>query len=59
MQVDARTRFAQLRIGLGPFGGSFQVALEALFSIRPWNIKVDDNMILWNFHIMEPQSVQL
>ena len=58
MQVDARTRFAQLRIGLGPFGGSFQVALEALFSIRPGNIKVDDNVILRNFHVVQSRSIQ-
>ena len=53
MQVDARTRFAKLGIGLWPFGSSFKVALKALTPIRAGNIKVNDDVILRDLYIMQ------
>ena len=52
VQVDSRTRFTQLRIGLWPFGSSFKVALKALTPIRAGNIKVNDDVVLRDLYIM-------
>ena len=53
MQVDARTRFTKLSIGLWPFGSSFKVALKALTPIRAGNIKVNDDVVLRDLYIVQ------
>lgn len=59
MQMDARTGFAQLRISPGPFGCSFKIFLKAFLSIRSRNIKVDDDMLLRNPHVMKPRRIKV
>ena len=58
MQVDARTRFTKLRIGLWPFGSRLDVTLKTLAPIRSGNIKVNDNVVLRDSHIVQSRRVQ-
>ena len=59
VQMDAASAFAYLRIGRGPLTRFCQISLKALVALVVRNIKVNDDVILRKFDIMEAAGVQL
>ena len=50
--MDTFTRFTQFCVRSGPFTSFFNILLKTLIAILIRNIEVNDNVILWDFDIM-------
>ena len=53
MKVDALTAFAEFSIGRRPFTRFFEIQFIRLIAVLILNIKVDNNVVLRDFHIMQ------
>ena len=53
MKVDALTAFAEFSIGRRPFTRFFEIQFIRLIAVHILNIKVDNNVVLRDFHIMQ------
>ena len=59
MEMHALSAFTQFSVRRRPFCGLPQIRLRVFASVFAGNIKVNDDMILRNFHIMDPCSIQI
>ena len=59
VQMDAASAFTHLRIGRGPLTRLCQISLKTFVALVIRNIKVDDDVVLRKFDIVEPVSIQL
>ena len=59
MEMHALSAFTQFGVRRRPFCSLPQIRFRILASVFAGNIKVNDNVILRNFHIMDPCCVQI
>ena len=58
MQMNAASAFADLRIGRRPFARFGQIAFKAFVALVVRNIKVDDDVILRKFDVVEAAGLK-
>ena len=59
MKMNTAPGFGQLCIGLGPLCSSLQIAFKGFFSVSSFQVKINYDMVLWNFDVVELGGVQV